>query len=66
MTIERIKEILKIAEGVNYFGAYYDIGIYDECRSEVRLYDTDDDYIVSVDELAEDADIAFYRLEKIE
>jgi hypothetical protein len=66
MTIERIKELLEIAEGVNYFGTYYDISTYDKSKSEVRMHVTGEDYIVSVDELAEDADIAFYRCEKIE
>ncbi len=65
MTIERIKELLEIAEGVNYFGTYYDISTYDKVKSEVRMHVTGDDYVVSVDELAEDADIAFYRWEKI-
>jgi hypothetical protein len=66
MTIERIKELLEIAHGVNYFGTYYDISTYDRSKSEVRIHATGDDYVVSVDELAEDTDITFYRWEKIE
>lgn len=66
MPVERIKELLEIAEGVNYFGTYYDISTYDKSKSEVRMHATGDDYIVSVDELVADADITFYRWEKIE
>jgi hypothetical protein len=66
MTIERIKELLEIAAGVSYFDTYYDISTYDKSKSEVRMHAAGEDYIVSVDELAEDTDIAFYRWEKIE
>ena len=66
MTIERIKELLEIVEGVNYFDTYYNILTYDKSKSEVWLHAAGEDYIVSVDKLAEDTDIAFYRWEKVE
>lgn len=66
MTIERIKELLKIANGVIYRGTFYDIGTYDKVKSEVRMHATGDGFIVSVDELAEDADIAFYKYAEIQ
>jgi hypothetical protein len=66
MTIDRIKELLEISEGVKYLDTFYDISTYDKSKSEVMIHVAGVDYIVSVDELAKDPDIAFYRWEKIE